>query len=308
LATDIDYETALSWYTKAAEAGDSEAQAILGKLYRKGDCVEQDLPIVVEWYMLAARQGNTVARNCLSQLHQRGMLDSIELEEDIFEYLSEDSMNSRLCTKLSLDVSKLGDSPRFKQLNELVRRALIGDGQAMYEIGLKYFKGESNFTQDLETGIKWIKKAANAKHKGAQLMTADLYKKGDSIEQDYHKAAIWYKTLAKRKNSDAQCNVGIMYNKGLGDREYPLEASKWFTWAADQGNNDGQYNLGMLRLEGRGIRQDEEAVNWFLKSAHQRNLQACHKLGEIYFDGQHQMEKKKHKKRLGTVETCCKQW
>jgi TPR repeat protein len=78
----------------------------------------------------------------------------------------------------------------FKQLNELARCALIGDGHAMYVIGLKYFKDESDFTQDLETGIKWIKNDANAKHKGSQLIIADLYKKGDSIEQDYRKAAI----------------------------------------------------------------------------------------------------------------------
>jgi TPR repeat protein len=224
------------------------------------------------------------------------MLDIIELKEDMGEYLSEDSMNSRLCTKLSLDVSKLGDSPRFKQLNELARCALIGDGRAMYEIGLKYLKGDSDFSQDQDTGAKWIKNAANAKYKHAQSMIAYLYKKGDSIEQDYHKAAIWYKTVAKQKNPDAQCNVGIMYNEGFGVRKDPLEASKWFTWAADQGNSDGQYNLGMLRLKGRGIHQnEEEAVNWFLKSSHQRNTQACHELGEIYFGGKYQIEKKTRK-------------
>jgi TPR repeat protein len=302
LATDIAFETALSWYTKAAEAGDSETQVILGKLYRKGDCIDQDLTKAVEWYTLAARQGNTVAQNCLSQLHQRGMLDDIELEEDMGEYLSEDSMNSRLCTKLSLDVSKLSDSPMYKQLNELVRRALIGDGHVMYETGLKYFKGKSDFTQDLETGVKWIKNAANAKYKHAQSMIADIYKKGDSIEQDYRKAAIWYKTHAKQKNPDAQCNVGIMYNEGLGVRYDPLEASKWFTWASDQGNSDGQYNLGMLRLKGVGIGLDrKEAVRWFLKSAHQRNIQACHKVGIIFFYGQGQIEKNT-KRGLGLME------
>jgi TPR repeat protein len=197
LATTIDYEAALYWYTKAAEAGDSEAQVILGKLYRKGDCVEENLSMAVEWYSRAARQGNIVARNCLSQLYQRDMLYGIKLDEDISEYVTEDSMNSRLCTKLILDVSQLHDSPKFKQLNELAKRAHIGDGQAMYEIGLKYLKGERDFTQENDTGIKRIKNAANAKHKGARFMIADMYKSGDLVEQDYHKAAIWYKTLAK---------------------------------------------------------------------------------------------------------------
>jgi TPR repeat protein len=101
----------------------------------------------------------------------------------------------------------------------------------MYEIGLKYLNGDDDFTQDQDTGAKWIKNAANAKYNHAQSVIADLYKKGDSIEQGYYKAVIWYKALAKKKDPAAQCNVGIMYDNGHGVRENPLEASKWFIWA-----------------------------------------------------------------------------
>ncbi|KAI8888324.1 HCP-like protein [Backusella circina FSU 941] len=289
LATDIDYDIALSWYIKAAEAGDSEAQVILGKLYRKGDYIKRDLSVAVKWYLLAARQGNIVAQNCLSQLQQRGMISNIKLEkEDMSEYVTEGSLNKRLCTKLSMDISKLGAASKFKQLNKLAKYALIGDGPAMYEIGLKYYHGGNEFIQnrDQETGIKWIKNAANTEHKDALLLIAELYKKGDSIEQDYHKASIQYKSLAKQKDADGQCNVGIMYNEGLGVREDPLEASKWFMWAADQGNASGQYNLGMLTYLGRGLRQDEKtSINLLYQLACMRNPQACFQLGSIYFYG-----------------------
>jgi TPR repeat protein len=292
LATDIDYDIALFWYNKAAEAGDSGAQVILGKLYRKGDCVKQDLLMAAKWYSLAARQGNIVAQNCLSQLHQRGILNNIQLEEDILEYVTEDSMNSRLVTKLSIDVSKQSDSPNFKQLNELARCALIGDGRAMYEIGLKYLNGDDDFTQEQDVGAKWIKNAANAKYKLAQSMMADLYNKGDSIEQDYFKATIWYKTLAKKKDSTTQFNVGIMYNEGHGVRKDPLEASKWFTWAADQGNSDAQYNLGSLRLYGSGLRKnEEEALERLFKSTCQKNIYACYTVGDIYWKGKYGKKK-----------------
>jgi TPR repeat protein len=116
LATDIDYDTALLWYTKAAESGDTESRVILGKLYRKGDYIKQDLPMAVKWYSQAARQGNVVAQNCLSQLQQRGMLNSIELDPDMTEYFRDESMEKRLCTKLTMDIIKSGDSLEFKQL------------------------------------------------------------------------------------------------------------------------------------------------------------------------------------------------
>jgi TPR repeat protein len=71
-------------------------------------------------------------------------------------------------------------------LEELAKRALIGDGYAMYEVGLKYYHGDKDFMQDQDTGIKWIKHASNANHKGAQSMIAKIYKKGGSIEQGYY--------------------------------------------------------------------------------------------------------------------------
>jgi TPR repeat protein len=286
LATDIDYDIALSWYNKAAEAGDSEAQLILGKLYRKGDCIKQNLSIAVKWYTLAARQGNVVARNCLSQLQQRGMLSNVNLGEDEADYFAKEPMDKTICSKLSKDLARLVDSPHFEELNELGRCALIGDGHAMFEIGLKYYHDDSEFDQDQETGVNWIKNAAKAQHKQAQFMVADLYKKGESMLQDYHKAAIWYKQVAKTKDADAQRNVGLMYNEGLGVREDALEASKWFTWAADQKNKYAECDLGLLRSVGRGLRQDKEAaVDWFNKSAHQKNIQALCILGDIYFYG-----------------------
>jgi TPR repeat protein len=248
--------------------------------------------MAVEWYSLAARQGNIVAQNCLSQLHQRGRLNNIALEQDILEYVTEESMKGRLGPKLPIDVSERDDSPNFKQLNELARCALIGDGRAMYEIGLKYLNGDDGFTQDQDAGVKWIKNAANDKYKLAQSIIADLYRKGDSIEQDYFKATIWYKTLAKKKDSTSQCNVGIMYKEDHGVRKDPLEASKWFTWATDQGNRDAQYNLGVLRFSGKGLRQNyDEALEWLFKSAYQKNTQACYIVGAIYLQGLYKVEK-----------------
>jgi TPR repeat protein len=150
LATDIDYGVALSWYTKAAEAGDPEAQVILGKLYRKGEYTKEDLLMAVKWYSQAARQGNTVAQSCLSQLYQRGILNNIDLEEDMSVYTTEDSMNGRLRTKLSVDISKLGD--------------LI--------------------EQDYHSANIWYKKLAKQKDANAQCNVGAMYNEGLDVRHD----------------------------------------------------------------------------------------------------------------------------
>jgi TPR repeat protein len=214
------------------------------------------------------------------------MLNSIELDQDMTEYFRNDSMEKRLCTKLSMDIIKSGDSLEFKQLEELGKLALIGDGHTMYSVGLKYYHGDKDFMQDQDTGIKWIKHAANANHKDAQSMIAEIYKKGDSLEQDYYKSALWYRRLAKQKDAAAQCNVGVMYKDGLGVRKDPLEASKWFIWAAEQGDSNAQFYLSQFRFDGIALRKDEEeGLYWLNKSVRQRNNKACHVLGSLYLEG-----------------------
>jgi TPR repeat protein len=136
--------------------------------------------------------------------------------------------------------------------------------------------------QDQDTGIKWIKHAANANHKCAQSMISEIYKKGDSIEQDYYKAALWFKRLAKQKDAAAQCNVGVMYKEGLGVRKDSLEASKWFIWAAEQGDSNAQFYLSLFRYNDAALREDmKECLYWLNKSVCQRNIKVCYTFSDL---------------------------
>jgi TPR repeat protein len=50
---------ALSWYTKAANAGVAEAQSKLGEAYEKGRLgVKKDKNTALDWYRKAAAQGD----------------------------------------------------------------------------------------------------------------------------------------------------------------------------------------------------------------------------------------------------------
>ncbi len=57
-----DYESALEYYTKAAELGDAEAHFNLSGLYRKGESVEKDMEKVVYHSEEAAMEGHPNAR------------------------------------------------------------------------------------------------------------------------------------------------------------------------------------------------------------------------------------------------------
>ena len=63
-----DYTKAAEWFEKAAEQGHAEAQYNLGGLYFKGWGVAQDYTKAAEWFRKAAEQGHTQAKDALEQL------------------------------------------------------------------------------------------------------------------------------------------------------------------------------------------------------------------------------------------------
>ena len=59
---DKNYVTAVQWYHKAAEPGNSIAQSQLGNMYRLGKGVPQNYTLAYMWFDLAAKGGNSNAR------------------------------------------------------------------------------------------------------------------------------------------------------------------------------------------------------------------------------------------------------
>ncbi len=66
------YGEALQWYFKAAEAGNAQAQFLLGLKYETGTDVGRDLAEAANWYEKAANQGNMEAQFKLATLLERG--------------------------------------------------------------------------------------------------------------------------------------------------------------------------------------------------------------------------------------------
>jgi serine/threonine protein kinase len=54
-----DWQHAISWYRKAADQGQADAQNSLGVCYENGTGVGQDAQKAVEWYQKASEQGHT---------------------------------------------------------------------------------------------------------------------------------------------------------------------------------------------------------------------------------------------------------
>lgn len=66
------YEEAAHWYRLAADQGDAEGQACLGKMYLFDRGVTQDDSEALHWFRLAAEQGLAEAQRGLGFMYRKG--------------------------------------------------------------------------------------------------------------------------------------------------------------------------------------------------------------------------------------------
>lgn len=68
-----DYKKSIYWYSKSAEQGYASAQNRLGVMYDNGLGVTQDHEKAVYWYSRSAEQGNIVAQTNLGVMYATGI-------------------------------------------------------------------------------------------------------------------------------------------------------------------------------------------------------------------------------------------
>jgi len=68
-----DYKAALEWHRKAALKGKADAQYVVGAMYYTGNAVIQDHKQAVVWFRRAAEQGHTQAQQVLGLMYRYHM-------------------------------------------------------------------------------------------------------------------------------------------------------------------------------------------------------------------------------------------
>lgn len=187
--------------------------------------------------------------------------------------------------------------------------AVEGDVTAQGLLGLMYVEttpsdmigvsASSNFYNDTDAGLYWLKKAADAGDASAALHLGNLYDYGLVAMQDDAEAARWYqralelgsgpakdalktlqarpareqaflsKLLPRAETGDVRAMqaLGEAYGSGRGLRIDYAKSAQWLTRAAEAGDHQAQSDLGLLYRDGLGVPKDvNTAVDWLLKA------------------------------------------
>ncbi len=180
----------------------------------------------------------------------------------------------------SIEVATRGKYEQEK--NALVARALKGDTDAQYVLGVGYSAGRYG-PKDGAMAVKWFRMGADKGDPGCQDLLAGMYEEGNGVPQDYAEALRWYRKSADQGGISAQAHLAWMYYRGERVAQDYTEALRWARAAAGAylGNQvraqvaaEAQALLYLMYSSGEGVPQDYVAAHAFI------NLAASNSTGE----------------------------
>ncbi|MGB5560209.1 MAG: caspase family protein [Paracoccaceae bacterium] len=247
-----NYEKALEWQQKAADADYLAAVVNLGQMYLDGQAVEQNNARALSLFTYAADREEPAAFTALGWVYRAGVGVEQDYRESMYWY---------------------------------TRGADKGNDWAMTNIAELLQTGKG-FPRDPDKAVEWYTRAAKSGELTAQTRLARMYQTGDGIEKDFDQAKFWYESAAGRGVPNAVTRLGIMYEEGQGQDPDPEAAFRLYSRAATEGDDEALYRLGKLYASSSPLYDDPEKAAALLELAVARNVYGSHRdLGKLYETG-----------------------
>lgn len=216
------YEAAtLAEVHEAAEAGDANAQYLLGTFYTVESTMSVngmeysplDLAKSALWYEKAAKQGLADAQVYLAEALEYGQ----------------------------------GVPKNMIDARSWYERAAEQDHvRGHFKLGYYYEQGLGGLTQDSAKGIRHTRIAADRGDAGAQVNLGVHYYHGTGVQQDMVTAAEWFAKGAEAGDRHGKYLTGHMYDNGYGVTKNLGEARRWYAEAAEEGHENAKARLKEL--------------------------------------------------------------
>ena len=257
-----DLSQAFLWYQRSSSQGQPYAAYSIAQMYRYGEYVTKDNDTAQRYY-------------------KQALSGFLKIESD-------DMANDDLFYKLG-QMFKIGlgtDSDVTKAIEYFRRSAEMNNKNGLFEYGKALLIGE-HIPQNTDSAVKLLEKAVKLKNRNAKRFLALEYISGEHLEQDIEKEIALLTECADSRDVIACYRLGKIYLQGEIMSQNLDKAEKYLLLAED--NEYTQYALAKLYLQEEKY-DIQKAVNYFENCADKNHL-ASYQLGRIYLFGAAELTK-----------------
>jgi len=293
-------ERALPMLRSAAEAGHPRAAALLGWLHENGRGTEKSIEEARRWYRSAAEQGQADAMAALGRLLLRDSAErdaarlmlqkAAQLDDPNGQYylgwlLAQSSGDAFADAQAYALFSKAASQGHVGAQVAAATHLLTGRGVAIDRKAAREWLERAAEKQDpvahyllgrisegagqtsLDKAQSSFRVAAIFGHREAQFALANLLASSVALA-DRKEAAEWFAKAREAGHKAAANRLGELYRDGAGDLQQVDRARSIFRQAAEQGDADAMYNLAHLQNQGLGGPRDTgKALEWYVRAA-----------------------------------------
>lgn len=270
--TSKNREEAKRWYRLAAEQGQPEAMAALGRLLlqERGPEARES---AWQWLRQAARFNDRDGRYHLGWLlAQPGATqDDAQAYQLFLKAAEQGHVGAQVAAASHLLAGRGVARDQKAAVDWLARAAITLDPVANYLLGrMQEDAGGAGRTE----AQKFYRIAATAGHREAQFALATLLVQS-RIAADRKEAADWFAKAHEVGHRAAANSLGQLYRDGVGVAQQPEKARGYFQLGAGQGDANAMYNLARMQNDGLGgARDTDQALKWFARAVEQGHEQA----------------------------------
>ncbi|XP_065660779.1 protein sel-1 homolog 1 isoform X2 [Hydra vulgaris] len=303
---EVSYEKAFKYFQLAANAGNGNGLAYLGKMYLEGLHVPKDVTKALEYFKKSTEQANPIGQAGMGMLYLTGEGVPKDYQEAI-KYFSQAAEQGWVEGQLQLGnmyFNGLGVKQDYKQaIKYFTYASQSGHVLAFYNLAQMHASGAGGI-RSCNTAVELFKNVAERGKWSTMFMDAyDAYKSGDvdtallkyyflaelgyevaqsnvayildkdNIEmfdknQTYVRALLQWSRAAQQGYAVARVKVGDYHYYGLGTKVDYEAAAQHYKLASDQQNNpQAMFNLGYMHEQGLGLKQDMHLAKRFYDMA-----------------------------------------
>lgn len=267
----------------------------MGQLYFYGNSIiDIDVDKAIEYFTKAFEQGYRASAQYLSYIYDNGYGDVKPSKDKKIAWLKRGCDSNQIDCMANMAMIYLSDDSTYhdyrnpqKGIELLKKAALRGNGDAYYNLGNLYYKGEHVPKDDVNAFNCW-EKAANLNDPHGADNLAYAYMEGVGCEKDIEKGLEIYKKAVEYGSGFAANK--LFYAYWTGERGVQIDkslAKMYLLKAAELGDPVGCFNLGKHYAKGSQLinKNLDQAFVYIKKAADMGLVDACKIIALFYENG-----------------------